>query len=171
MANDKIEKAKIEEVELTEEENKGQLRTYEDDILKGLLAAANYKTEEDNIHPVEIARNGVVLIKFNIRPLSEEEYQQCKEKYTKYVRNKQLGIKFPENTDSVRYRSALIYQATVDEDRAKIWDNKNAWKALNVLSGIDLIDKILLAGEKDAVLEIVDKISGYSVTTEEVAKN
>ena len=165
------EKTKIDEIELTEEENKGQLRTYENDILKGLLAAANYKTEEDNIHPVEIARNGVVLIKFHIRPLSEEEYQTCKEKNTKYVRNKQLGIKFPEDTNSVRYRSALIYQATIDEDREKIWNNKDAWKELNVLNGIDLIEKTLLAGEKDAVLELVDKISGYTATTEEVAKN
>ena len=59
----------------------------------------------------------------------------------------------------------------MDEDRAKIWDNKNAWKALNVLNGIDLIDRTLLAGEKDAVLELIDKISGYSVTAEETAKN
>ena len=87
------------------------------------------------------------------------------------MRNKQLGIKFPENTDSVRYRSALIYQATIKEDREKIWDNKEAWKALNVLTGIDLIEKTLLAGEKDAVLELVDKISGYTSTTEEVVKN
>ena len=165
------EKTKIEEIELTEEENKGQLRTYENDILKGLLAAANYETEEENIHPIEIARNGVVLFTFHIRPLSEEEYQKCKDKNTKYVRNKQLGIKFPENTDSVRYRSALIYQATTKEDREKIWDNKEAWKALNVLTGIDLIEKTLLAGEKDAILEKVDKISGYTSTTEEVAKN
>jgi len=165
------EKTKIEEIELTEEENKGQLRAYEDDILKGLLAAANFKTEEDNIQTIEIARNGVVLFKFRIRPLTEEEYRACKEKYTKYVRNKQLGIKFPEYTDAVRYRSALIYQATIEEDRAKIWDNKSAWKALNVINGVDLIDKTLLAGEKDAVLEIIDKISGYSVTTEETAKN
>ena len=165
------EKTKIEEIELTEEENKGQLRTYENDILKGLLAAANYETEEENIHPIEIARNGVVLFTFHIRPLSEEEYQKCKDKNTKYVRNKQLGIKFPENTDSVRYRSALIYQATTKEDREKIWDNKEAWKALNVLTGVDLIEKTLLAGEKDAVLEKVDKISGYTSTTEEVVKN
>lgn len=161
----------IEEIEMTEEENKAQLRTYETDILKGLLTAAAFKTEDENIHPVEIARNGVVLFTFRIRPLSEEEYHQCKDKNTKYVRNKQLGIKFPEQTDSVRYRSALIYQATIDEDRAKVWDNKDAWKALNVLNGIDLVDKILLAGEKDAVLELIDKISGYSTTMEEVAKN
>lgn len=166
-----IDKAKINEIELTEEENKGQIRAHESDILKGLLAAANFKAEEENIHPVEIARNGTVFFTFRIRPLSEEEYQTCKEKNTKYVRNKQLGIKFPEDTDSVRYRSALIYQATIEEDRAKVWDNKDAWKALNVLNGIDLIDKILLAGEKDATLDLIDKISGYIVTTEELAKN
>jgi hypothetical protein len=168
MANDKT---KVDEIKLTEEENKGQLRAYENDILKGLLAAANFKGEEENIHPVEIARNGVVLFTFRIRPLSEEEYNRCKEKNTKYVRNKNLGIRFPENTDSVRYRSALLYQATVEEDRAKIWDNKEAWKALNVLNGIDVIDKTLLAGEKDAVLDLIDKISGYVVTAEETAKN
>lgn len=164
-------KNKIEEIELTEEENKGQLRTYENDILKGLLAAANYETEEENIQPIDIARNGKVLFSFRIRPLGEDEYQKCKEKHTKYVRNKQLGIRFPENTDSVKYRSALIYQATIEEDRDKTWNNKEAWKALNVLTGIDLIDKVLLAGEKDAVLEKLDEISGYSATTEEVAKN
>lgn len=159
----------IEEIEMTEEENKAQLRTYETDILKGLLTAAAFKTEEDNIHPVEIARNGVVLFTFRIRPLSEEEYHQCKDKNTKYTRNKQLGIKFPEETNTIRYRSALIYQATVDEDRERVWNNKSAWKELNVLNGIDLIDKVLLAGEKDAALELIDKISGYSTMMEETA--
>lgn len=160
------EKTKVEEIEMTEKENKAQLRTYENDILKGLLAAAAFKTEEENTHPVEITRNGVVLFTFRVRPLSEEEYYQCKEKNTKYVRNKQLGIKFPEHTDGTRYRSALIYQATIDEDRERVWNNGDAWKALNVLNGIDLVDKILLAGEKDEVLEIIDKISGYSTMEE-----
>lgn len=160
----------VEEVEMTDEENKAQLRIYENDILKGLLQAAAYKNDEESIKKIEVARNGVVLFSFHVRPLSEEEYQECREKNTKYVRNKQLGIKFPENTNSVRYRSELIYRATIDEDREKIWDNKDAWKALNVLSGVDLVDKILLAGEKDAILEIIDKISGYT-TMEETAKN
>lgn len=163
--------ASIEEVELTQEENGGMLRTYENDILGGLLAAAGYKECEEEIHPVEIAREGVVYFKFRIRPLSEDEYQKCKDKYTKYKRNKQLGIKFPEETDTVRYRSALIYEATVLEDREKLWDNKNAWKQLDVFSGVDLIGLVLKAGEKDAVLDLIDNISGYSLTTEEVAKN
>lgn len=168
---EKTKKTGIQDADLTEEEAKAQLRTYEGDILKGLLAAADFRDDEDNVVPIEIARNGVVLFTFHIRPLSEEEYNRCKEKNTKYVRNKQLGIKFPEDTNATRYRSQLIYEATVEEDRAKIWDNKEAWRALNVLNGIDLIDKVLLAGEKDAVLNKLDSISGYSATLEEIAGN
>ena len=101
----------IEEVEMDKETNEGIMRTYEDDILGGLLAAADYINDEDEIVPIEIARNGVVLIKFRIRPLSEEEYVKCKNRHTKYIRNKQIGIKIPEDTDTAMYRNALIYQA------------------------------------------------------------
>jgi len=168
---EKTKKTGIQDADLTEEEAKAQLRTYEGDILKGLLAAADFREDEDSVTPIEIARGGVVFFTFRVRPLSEEEYNHCKEKNTKYVRNKQLGIKFPEDTNATRYRSQLIYEATVEEDRAKVWDNKEAWRALNVLNGIDLIDKVLLAGEKDAVLNKIDDISGYSSTLEEVSKN
>jgi len=170
---EKTKKTGIQDADLTEEEAKAQLRTYEGDILKGLLAAADFRDDEDNVVPIEIARNGVVLFTFRIRPLSEEEYNLCKEKNTKYVRNKQLGIKFPEDTNATRYRSSLIYEATIAEDRTKIWDNKEAWRApkINVTNGIDMIDKVLRAGEKDAVLNKIDEISGYSSTLEEVAKN
>lgn len=161
----------VEEVEMGAEADKNLIRSYEDDILGGLLAAANFQNDEDEIVPIEIARNGVVLLKFRIRPLSEDEYSKCKNRYTKYVRNKQIGIKLPEDTDSVMYRNALIYQATVDEDRAKLWDNKEAWHKLDVINGVELIGKVLKAGEKDAVLEKIDEISGYSSVLEETAKN
>ena len=147
------------------------MRTYENDILGGLLAAANFKNDEDEIVPIEIVRNGTVLLKFHIRPLSEDEYVKCREKHTKYVRNKQVGIKVPEDTDTAAYRSDLIYQATTDEDREKIWNNKEAWQKLDVVTGYELIGKVLKPGEKDAVLNKLDEISGYSSTLEEVAKN
>lgn len=161
----------VEEIEMGAEADKNLIRSYEDDILGGLLAAANFQNDEDEIVPVEIARNGIVLLKFRIRPLSEDEYSKCKNRYTKYVRNKQIGIKLPEDTDSVMYRNALIYQATVDEDRTKLWDNKEAWRKLDVINGVELIGKVLKAGEKDAVLEKIDEISGYSSVLEETAKN
>lgn len=161
----------VEEVEMDSETNKNIIRSYEDDILGGLLAAANFQNDEDEIVPIEIARNGVTLIKFRIRPLSEDEYMKCKNRYTKYIRNKQIGIKIPEDTDTTMYRSALIYQATTKDDREKVWDNKAAWKQLDVLSGVELIGKVLKAGEKDAVCDKIDEISGYSATMVETAKN
>ena len=69
------------------------------------------------------------------------------------------------------YRNALIYEATIEEDREKIWDNKQAWKQLDVMSGAELIGRVLKAGEKDAVCDKIDEISGYSAMAEEVAKN
>ena len=163
--------APIEEVEMDEEINKNTIRAYENDILSGILAAADYKNSEDEIVPIEIARNGAVLIKFHIRPLSEEEYHKCRERHTKYVRNKQLGVKIPDHTNTAQFRNELIYQATIEEDRNKIWNNKDAWKKLDVLSGVELVGRVLKAGEKDAVCDKLDEISGYSVTQEEVAKN
>lgn len=161
----------IDEVEMDEETNQNTLRTFENDILGGLLAAAAFTTDEDEIVPIEIARNGKVLIKFRIRPLAESEYVKCKNRYTKYIRNKQIGIKIPEDTDTTMYRNALIYEATIEEDREKIWDNKQAWKQLDVMSGAELIGRVLKAGEKDAVCDKIDEISGYSAMAEEVAKN
>ena len=158
----------IEEVEMSEEINKNTIRAYEDDILGGLLAAADFR---NNTVPIEIVRNGAVMIKFSIKPLSEEEYLKCRDRHTKFIRNKQLGMKIPEHTDTAQYRNELIYQATIDEDRDKLWNNKAAWKKLNVINGVELIGHILMAGEKDAICDKLDEISGYSTTQEEVAKN
>lgn len=160
-----------EENTMTQEEQQQALRTYEDDILGGLLAAAAYKDSEEETHPVEICRNGVVFLKFRIRPLSEDEYNRCKERHTKYVRNKQFGIRLPEKTDTIAYRNDLIFEATVEEDRQKIWMNREAWKRLDVINGPELIGRVLKAGEKDAVLDLIDKISGYSSVEEDTVKN
>ena len=161
----------IEEIETDEETTQNTLRSFEDDILGGLLAAASFVDDVDEIVPIEIVRNKQLLIKFRIRPLAEEEYVKCKNRYTKFVRNKSIGIKIPEDTDTAMYRNALIYQATIAEDREKIWDNKQAWRQLDVVSGTQLIGKVLKAGEKDAVCDKIDEISGYSSMAEETAKN
>lgn len=159
------------EIEMTEEVKKATVRKYEDDILGGLLAAAAYKTDEEDITPIEIKRNGAVVLTFRIRPLSEEEYMDCKKQNTNYKRNRQLGTKIAESVNAARYRAQLIYLATVEEDREKIWDNRDAWSRLNVLNGVDLVEVVLKAGEKDAILDTLDQISGYQSNLEDVAKN
>jgi len=113
---------------------------------------------------------------FEIRPLSEEEYNKCKKKHTKYVRNKQFGMKLPEETNTVKFRDALIYTATVEADREKLWDNKKVWeslraKDLQIMNGLDVIEYCLKAGEKDKIIECIDSLSGFEENIEEVAKN
>ena len=45
--------------------------------------------------------------------MPQEVYKVCS--------NKQIGIKFAEETDNAKFRSSLIYHATVEEDRTKLW--------------------------------------------------
>lgn len=162
----------IEEVAADKSASDEELKEYDGDILHALLAAANYQQSEDETYTMRVIRKNVVLFTFRVRPLSEEEYERCRTKNTKYVRNKRIGVKVPETTNSVRYRSQLIYEATVPEDRAKLWDNKAMWDALNVASGVEAIDKILKSGEKDKILEQIDAISGYDNNElEETTKN
>lgn len=173
-ADEAQQESHTEDREFSAEETKNQMRMNEEDMIQGLIEAAGYSIEERQT--IEIAREGKLFFRFQIRPLSEDEYNRCKKKHTKYVRNKQLGMRMPEDTDSAKYRAALIYQATVEEDRVKLWDNKKVWEALRnknlqIMNGLDVIEYSLKAGEKDKVLEAIDLLSGYESNLEEVAKN
>lgn len=140
----------------------------EQDLLRGLLEAA----EGRETATVEVARKGHLLFRFRIRALGEREYHDCRDRATKYERSRQFGgLRMPADTDMARYRSFLIYTATVEEDRTRFWDSKEAQKKLDVLNGPDLIDRVLLAGEKDAIVARIDELSGFGAELEEQAKN
>ena len=105
--------APVQDIELTEDETKEQMRVHEEDIIRGLIEAAGYT--QDETKRIEIARE-------------------------------------------------------------KLWDNKKVWEALRnkglqIMSGLDVIEYCLKAGEKDKVLEAIDALSGYDSNIEEVAKN
>lgn len=173
-ATHKVEEQEITEYETNEEGTKILIRANEEDFIQGLIDAAEYASEETQ--RIEIVREGRLYFAFHVRPLSSQEYEKCKKKYTKYVRNKQFGMKLPEDTDRIKYQSAIIYEATVEEDRKNLWDNHKVWNALNakedrIMNGLDVIEYSLKAGEKDKVLEAIDKLSGYDDNLEEVAKN
>ena len=133
-------------------------------LIQGMLEAAKFQAT--TFKNIEIARGGVVYFAFRIRPLTEKEYEHCKEKSTKYVRNKQLGMRLPESSNNVKYRALLIYKATDAEDRKKTWDNHQLWDALlaqgfDIATGTDVINTVLMPGEKSALIEEIDKLSGF----------
>ena len=158
----------VKEYETSEEDTRALIRANEEDFIQGLIDAAEFASEETQ--RIEIIREGRLYFAFNIRPLSSEEYEKCRKKHTKSVRNK-------EDTNRVKYQSEIIYAATVDGDKEKLWDNRKVWSALNakkdrIMNGLDVIEYSLKAGEKDRILEAIDKLSGYeSNNLEEVAKN
>lgn len=164
----------VREYETGEEDTKALVRANEEDFIQGLINAAEFASEETQ--RIEIVREGRLLFAFRIRPLGAEEYENCRRRHTKYVRNRQLGMKMPEETDKTKYQSALIYEATVKEDREKLWDNRKVWESINarkdrIMNGLDVIECALKAGEKDKVIEAIDRLSGYGENIEEVAKN
>lgn len=154
---------------MTEEEKAEEIKSYEGDILSAIMEAASFK--ESKSYKQRVVRNGVALLEFSIRPLSEDEYNKCRTQNTKFKYNKSLGIRVAEKVDQIRYRSALIYEATIPEDRKRIWDNKQAWELLDVATGVDTVDKMLMAGEKARLCEQIDEISGYGDELEDTIKN
>ena len=164
----------VKEYDTNEEDTNALIRANEEDFIQGLIDAANFASDETQ--RIDIIREKRLFFAFHIRPLNSEEYELCRRKHTKYVRNRQLGMKMPDETNRVKYQSAIIYEATVDEDKAKLWDNRKVWDALNekkdrIMNGLDVIEYALKAGEKEKILEAIDKLSGYDDNLEEVAKN
>lgn len=168
------DKVQVREEDFTEQETQMQIRQNEEDFIQGLIEAAGFA--EDETQKIEIVREGRKYFEFRIRPLGAEEYEKCRRTHTKYVRNRRLGMKTPDETDRVKYQSDLIYKATVKEDRKKLWDNKKVWDSLvtkgkPIACGLDVIEYTLKAGEKDKIIEAIDILSGYDTDIEEVAKN
>lgn len=149
-----------DEIPMTQQEMQEALAINEDEILKALTGQAQY---ENRTETVEVSF-GNAKFAFRIRPLSEKEWDKCRERNTKYSKNRRLGgIRVPESTDTTGYHSDLIYTATVDEDRAKLWDNKVFWNATGALTGRDMVDKLIpYAGKKQAVIERIEALSGYN---------
>lgn len=161
----------FDEKEVSTKLTKEEILEQEPNILAGLLELGDSKNNPDEYETIKICRNGVEKLSFRIRPLSEDENHSAVEKATKYSPAKRGKPRTAIKTDSAKARSYQIYIATVDEDRKKIWDNPEAKKHFNVLESVDMIDIILKAGEKVAVINKIDEISGFYDAVEEDAKN
>lgn len=143
-------------------------------ILEAVLQAVEGAAEPEL---VEIARGGKTLFSFRIHALTEKQYDDCRRRNTTYRSSKQLGgLRVPHETNVTQYRSALIIEATVAADRQALWNNEELLRALDVVDARDVVDAVLLSGEKERVVERINELSGYyqdddAVDAEEVIKN
>lgn len=131
------------------------------DLVTALLEAAAYKTDEDSITEVTIARNGKFLFKVRIHPLSDADVKQAQKMagvYKPNPTNKKLGkVKVDQENDKLA--SWLIYLATVPEDQEKIWGNSKIMSTYNLMQPWESVDTLLKKGEKDKLLDQVFEIS------------
>lgn len=153
------------------EEKQQEMLLNENQLLSGLLELGKEKDENAGWRKIQIKRGGVVKLEFRVRPISEDESQECWRKATKFAPYKSGQPKKAIETNTALFRSHLIYRATIEEDRQKTWDNKQAQTAFKVFQGVDMIDMVLLAGEKSRVIDVIDEISGFDDELNEDAKN
>lgn len=167
-----------EEKVVTGLENVADRRDAEYDLVKSLLAAAEYRTSEESVQEVEIKRAGRYLFTVHVHPVSESDSIQARKRATIYMKNPN-GKKLPpieKERDTTKFNSWLIYLATTEEDQEKIWGNRTIMEKYSLAEPYESIDILLTLGEKQQLLELILDISGLSddedeVTTEEYAKN
>ena len=141
--------------------------------IERILTAANFRDDPDLRETIEIQRGGKVLLTFNIRPLDEQEVDDMRRACTRYLPNP-AGAGYPRvegDVNLVKLRSLKIYTATVPEDRARLWDLSDAQARLSVMRGEDMVDCLLMAGEKDEIIRRIDALSGYGARISEKIKN
>lgn len=135
-------------------------------ILKGVNGSAGQK-------PM------IPYFSFKIRPLSEEEYLTARQNAVVKMANPNNPQLPPvEKEVKVEELSAWkIYYATVNRDT--VWKNPEVIRTLEkrgcpIITVVDVINAVLMAGEKDTVDTQIDVISGYygdRESLEDYAKN
>ena len=158
------------------EEKKDYMVQNEDVILRdvgGVLEAMQTIIEYKDF---EVIRDGKKLFSFRVRGLDDNEFERCRDQATKVAKDRRLGsLAVPREFNSAKFNSLVIYTATHPDDKKTIWDNKDLWQKANVVTGWQLVDKVLKRGEKEKCIELIEGLSGYTdedaESTEETLKN
>lgn len=159
-----MEDNRILEKDYTEEETGQQVLENESTLLEGLLAAADYASNEELT--LNITRKGKRYFSFTVHPIPEDMMQEIRKKYTRYEKNRKNGMITSEELDVAKFRSSVIYNSTVEADKERIWDNKQLWEGLrrqgkNIINALDVIEAVLIQGEKERIMRALDQLCGY----------
>lgn len=137
------------------------MKEQEYDLVASLLEAADFQNDEDLMKEVEMRRNGKLLFVVHVHPLSDEDVNLARKKATAMYPNP-AGRKFPKVSgefSSKTFNSWLIYLATTPEDQQRIWNNSAVKKKYGLAHPTEVIDKLLMAGEKIDLANLISDIS------------
>lgn len=158
------------------EEKKDYLIQNENAILQDVAGVLEAMETIIEYKLFEVIRDGKKLFSFRVRGLDDSEFERCRDQATKVAKDRRLGnLAVPREFNSAKFNSLVIYTATHPDDKKAIWDNRNLWAKADVVTGWQLIDKVLKRGEKEKCIELIEELSGYSdedaEATEETLKN
>lgn len=145
-------------------ENEFEREQFETNVVDALLGAAAFCTEEQ-LRQVRIIRNERELFTFKIHGLNEDEFARCRRQNTRNRGRRD------EEINGSRFTAQLIYEATVAEDKKRLWQNHEVWEKLNVASGIDVVLKVLTPAEKSKIVEAIEAISLLDDNLDDLIKN
>lgn len=143
-------------------EDKKEYLAIEDTALKdigGVLESMETIVEYDVF---AVVRSGKELFSFRVSGIDSEVMERCRNESTKMVKSKRLGgVTVPADFNVAKYHSLLIVAATHPDDKKFLWDNKKLRDKAGVLTPWRLVDKVLKPGEKERVVELIEKLSGF----------
>jgi hypothetical protein len=159
-----------------DEAKRNELLAAENTILQDISGVLEAMETITHYEVFEVIRKGKKLLSFRVRGLTSEEMEKCSDQATKTVRDRRYGnIAMPKEFNAAKYRWLIIYTATHPDDRKALWDNKTLWEKARVITGWQLVDKVLNPGEQEKVMRVIEELSGYldeeAETIEETIKN
>ncbi len=159
--------------EIKEKAGKEELLVVEEAALQDISGVLQAMDTMEEYEPFTVVRGGKELFSFRVRGLDDEEMEKCRTEATKLVKNKKLGgITMPADFNATKHSSLLIIRATHPDDKKLLWDNKELQKKAKVITGWRVVDKVIKPGEKERIIELIEKLSGYDEDgLEEVVKN
>lgn len=145
------------------EEKKDYIVQNEDVILQDVAGVLEAMETIIEYKVFEVIRDGKKLFSFRVRGLDDSEFEKCRDQATKVAKDRRLGsLAVPREFNSAKFNSLVIYSATHPDDCKAIWDNKDLWAKADVVTGWQLVDKVLKRGEKEKCIELIEELSGYN---------
>lgn len=145
--------------------NDEELEKVEGNIVDALLEAAAFRTGNNARRLISIKRDGRILFKFTIEAIDEDTWRKCRRQ------NLINKGKRSEELNSARFLAQAIYEATIEEDKKRLWQNQAVWNKLDVASGIDVVNIILTPGEKTKIAEVLEELGGYDDDLDDIVSS
>ena len=138
------------------EEKKDYLIQNEDVILQDVAGVLEAMQTIIEYKDFEVIRDGKKLFSFRVRGLDDNEFERCRDQATKVAKDRRLGnLAVPREFNLAKFNSLVVYTATHPDDKKIIWDNKDLWAKADVVTGWQLVDKVLKRGEKESALSLL----------------